>query len=246
MTREEALALYRPIRASVRRILKDAVGVCNQSDLKRAAKALGLWRNAKIVVPEEDGPVEMLSDIALFEPNQRGRRAFDEFLGKRALRLDAADAELAQRMAHAFFSLFRYAGPHESGGVWLENLLDGSRRIWLMDERMDEIAPSAGAFGMRIFDAGPFHVGFGIAAPTDHETAEFAVQGMKHSGRAPFRYSLAATLYGDCIHGLDYLAFEIDEAMFESFTTRFLSNESSIQPPIGSAPKGRGRARKEK
>ena len=111
---------------------------------------------------------------------------------------------------------------------------------------MEETAPSASAFGMRIFDAGPFYVGFGIAAPTDDETAEFAVQGIKHNGRAPFRYSLAATLYGDSIHGLDYFALEIDEAMFESFTTRFLSNESSIQPPIGSAPKGRGRARKAK
>ena len=75
MTREEAAALYHPIRASVRRILKDAVGVCNQSDLKRAAKALGLWVDEKIVLPEEKGPLEMLSDIALFEPNQRGRRA---------------------------------------------------------------------------------------------------------------------------------------------------------------------------
>jgi hypothetical protein len=246
MTREEALALYRPIRTSVRSILKEAVGVCTQSDLKRAAKALGLWVNEKIVVPEEVGPLEMLSDIALFEPNQRGRRAFDEFLGERALRLDAAEAELAQRMAHAFFSLFRYAGPHECGGVWLENLLDDSRRIWLMDERMEQTAPRAGAFGMRIFDAGPFYVGFGIAAPTDDETAEFAVQGMKHSGRAPFRHSFAATLYGDSIYGRDYLAVEIDEAMFESFTTRFISNEPSTQPPIGSTAKRRGRARKAK
>lgn len=126
----------------------------------------------------------MLSDIALFEPNQRGRRAFDEFLGGRAPRLDAADAELARRMRQAFFSLFRYAGPHESGGIWLENSLDDDKRLWLMDERMEETTPSAGAFGMRIFDAGPFYVGFGIAVPTDGETTEFAVQGMKHSGRA--------------------------------------------------------------
>jgi hypothetical protein len=202
--------------------------------------------NGEIVAPYEEGPVEMLSDIALFEPNQRGRRAFDEFLSERASRLGAADVELAQRMSHAFFSLFRFAGPHESGGVWLENLLDDSRRIWVMDERMEETAPSAGGFGMRIFDAGPFHVGFGIAAPTDNETAEFAVQGVKHSGRAPFRYSLAATLYGGSIHGLEYLALEIDEAMFESFTTRFLSNDASMQPSIGSAPNGRGRTRKAK
>lgn len=246
MTRDEALAIYRPIRASVRRILKEAVDVCNQSDLKRAAKALGLWANEKIVLPEEDGPVEMLSDIALFERNQRGRRAFDVFLNERAAKLNAADAALARRMAHALFSLFRYADPHESSGVWLENLLDDNKRLWLMDKRMEETAPSAGVFGMRIFDAGPFYVGFGIAAPTDEETAEFAVQAMKHSGRSPFRYTLAETLYGDAIHGIDDLVLEIDDAALESFVTRFLSDGSSTQPPIGGAPKPRRRARKAK
>jgi hypothetical protein len=54
MTREEALALYHPIRASVRRILKEAFRVCNQSDFKRAAKLLGLWVNEKIVLPKDN------------------------------------------------------------------------------------------------------------------------------------------------------------------------------------------------
>src|SRR5271165_2854221 len=57
----------------------------------------------------------MLSDIALFEPNQRGRRAFDVFLAAKARQLDAADFELAQRMGKAFFSLFRCSARHEFG-----------------------------------------------------------------------------------------------------------------------------------
>ena len=69
MTRDKALALYRPIRASVRRILSAAISDCTQSDLMRAAKQLGLWRDRKIFLPEDDVAAEMLSDIALFEPN---------------------------------------------------------------------------------------------------------------------------------------------------------------------------------
>ena len=61
MTREEALAMYRPIRASVRRILSSAISVCNQSDLMRAAKPLGLWAGGKIVLPEDDEAAEMLA-----------------------------------------------------------------------------------------------------------------------------------------------------------------------------------------
>jgi len=74
MTRDEALMLYRPIRAAIRRVLSAAVPVCNQADLTRAAKQLGLWAEGKIFLPEGGKAAEMLSDIALFEANQRGRR----------------------------------------------------------------------------------------------------------------------------------------------------------------------------
>ena len=135
----------------------------------RAAKQLGLWADGKIVLPEgEEAPAAMLSDIALFEPNQRGRRAFDVFLGPKASELDAGDSELAQRMGDAFFSLFRFSARHEVAGVWLEDLLAGDRKLWLMDESMETSASTTGAFGMRAFDAGEFHVGFGIAVVRRH------------------------------------------------------------------------------
>ena len=63
MTREEALALYHPIRASVRRILSAAISVCNRSDFMRVAKQLGLWVEGTIALPEGDQAADMLSDI---------------------------------------------------------------------------------------------------------------------------------------------------------------------------------------
>jgi hypothetical protein len=155
MTRDEALALYRPIRATIRRIVSLAVPVCDGADFMRAAKQLGLWADGTIVCPDENA-ANMLGDVALFEPNQRGRRAFDRFLSGRARELDAADFELAQRMGKAFFSLFRCMGKHETAGVWLDDLLDGNRRLWLMDEAVEATAPMGTTFGMRLFDAGAF------------------------------------------------------------------------------------------
>ena len=134
------MATYRPIRASVRRILSSAISACNHSDFMRAAKQLGLWADGKIALPEGTEAVEMLSDIALFEPNQRGRRAFDTFLGGKALALEAADVELARRMSDAYFSLFRISALHEAAGVWLEDLLAGNRKLRLMDESMEKSA----------------------------------------------------------------------------------------------------------
>jgi hypothetical protein len=235
MTRDEALTLYHPIRASVRRILSAAVAVCTQSDIMRAAKQLALWRDGVISLPEDDVAAEMLSDLALFEPNQRGRRAFDVFLGGKARKLDAADFELAKRMETAFFSLFRCAARHEVAGIWLEDLLNDNRRIWLMDEGMEASAPAEGAFGMRIFEAGDFHVGFGIVALSDEETTEFSIQGVTRNGRTPFRHSLAATLYGDGLYGSDLLSPELDGA-FTYALAELIDPRAGSRGVIGAQP----------
>jgi len=246
MTREEALAMYRPIRASARRILSSAISTCNRSDFMRAAKQIGLWVDGKIVLPEGDEAAEMMSDIALFEPNQRGRRAFDVFLAPKAGQLEAVDFELARRMGDAFFSLFRFSTRHEVAGVWLEDLLAGNRRLWLMDESMEGSAATSDAFGMRVFDAGEFHVGFGIAAQSDDETTEFSVEGVARNGRTPFRHSLAVTLYGDSLSGRTPLSLEAEEA-FTSLLRKVIESGASSRRPVGAGPTlQRVRARKHK
>ena len=239
MTRDEALATYRPIRASVRRILSAAISACNQADFMRAAKQLGLWTDGKIVLADGDEATEMLSDIALFEPNQRGRRAFDTFLGGKALRLDSPDVEMARRMGDAFFSLFRVKARHDVAGVCLEDLLADNRKLWLMDETMEASAPSDTAFGMRVFDAGEFHVGFGIAVPSDDETTEFTVESIERNGRTPFRHSLAVTLYADSLRAHAPLlsdpedAFTLLSAVIESETGPRKQSASKATPPRG-------------
>lgn len=81
-----------------------------------------------------------------------------------------------------------------------------------MDESMEASASKDVAFGMRVFDAGEFHVGFGIAAPSDDETTEFSVEGVARNGRTPFRHPLAVTLYGDSLSGRTPFSLEAEEA----------------------------------
>jgi hypothetical protein len=54
-----------------------------------------------------------------------------------------------------------------------------------MDESMEASALMNGAFSIRVFDAGDFYVGFGIAVPPDAEATEFSVAGVAHNGRTP-------------------------------------------------------------
>ena len=134
------LARYDPIRASIQRVLKLAEGSCAKADWARAMKHVAPW--AEPAALAEASAPEMLTDIALFEPNQRGRRVFDRFLSDKASqRLSAPDFALAQRMAGAVFSIFRVAERHEAAGLWLEDMLRGDRRLWLVDRSFEARAP---------------------------------------------------------------------------------------------------------
>ncbi len=193
MTREEALAVYHPIRASVRRILSAAISACNQADLMRAAKQLGLWADGKIVLPEDDEAAEMLADVALFEPNQRGRRAFDTFLGGKALNSRLAISNWPDERATRSFPCFDSARATRSpvfGSKTFWPAIGGSgswTRAWRRPLRRMSLS-------VRVFDAGEFHVGFGIAAPSDDETTEFSVEGVARNGRTPFPPGMSRSL----------------------------------------------------
>lgn len=99
MTRDEVLSQYDPIRAGIRHVLDLATKACSAADLNRAVKQIAPW--AETVEAITDKGVEMMADIALFEPNQRGRRAYNRFLEQKAQELAAADRALAQSMANA-------------------------------------------------------------------------------------------------------------------------------------------------
>ena len=179
-------------------MLKAAVSTCGDADWKRAAKQLGFWANGRIEV-EEEGQIDMVADIALFEPNQRGKRAYDRFLVTQARKLDPADLDLAHRMARARFSIFRMIDRHELAGVWVEDVLNELERIWILDEGLEASAPPGLEFGLRVFDAGEFYAGFGIVVPAEEEITEICMQARSRGDRLPVRHSLAATLYADAI-----------------------------------------------
>jgi hypothetical protein len=179
-------------------VLKAAEGSCAKADWTRAMKHVAPWAEPQALA---GGPApEMLTDVALFEPNQRGRRVFDRFLADKAPSLGAADFTLAQCMAGAFFSIFRLAERHEAAGLWLEDMLrGGDRRLWLVDRSFEARAPEGAVFGMRLFEAEAFHAGFGNIVPVDGDMLDFCV-GAAEAGRPmPVRHSLAAKLYGDVL-----------------------------------------------
>jgi hypothetical protein len=223
LTRKDLLSQYRFMRLAVRRITSLAVEACSKTDMTRAAKQLLIWTGQGMPAIEDDETVAMLCDIALFEPNQRRRLAFDTFYHGNGQHIEDSDRALAAAMTATRFSLFCGAGKHEVAGVWLVDILDADRRLWVMDESLEKSLPPGTIFGMRLFDAGRFYMGCGIIVEPDEETIQMCVASQRSSGRHPFRHSLAATLYGDELRTRRPPGPEQDrliEALMNSFGSR--------------------------
>jgi hypothetical protein len=180
------------MRAAIQRILARAPDACSKADFKRAAKSLDLLVEGQIAV-EADDEVAMLIDVALFEPNQRGNRVFDRFVSAGNLREE--DDALARRMAGDVFTALQVNEPHEAGGLWCTDLLNDKRRIWLMDEGLSASARIGSGLFMRLFDAGPFHAGFGIIVPCSDEGTHALLTAERPRDLLPNTRRLAPFIY---------------------------------------------------
>lgn len=192
MTREDILSTYQPIREAVIHVLKASSESLSRADLQRAVRWLG-GADGKLPVAEEED-VNFVIDLALFEPNQRARRAFDRFLAQAPDRLSPAEAAVAVQMGSARFSIFGVVERHPAAGLWLDDLLH-PQRLWLVDLALERTAQIGMTVAMRLFEAGSFHVGFGlVVVPDDDEVAE-AIAIQQASGQPCYREPLAARLY---------------------------------------------------
>src|SRR5690349_4570835 len=100
----------------------------------------------------------------------------------------------AAGMARSTFSLFRVVERHPVAGIRLDGLLH-SRRVWLVDRSLKRTAVNGIVLGLRLFDAGPFHVALGpVVQPAEQEVEE-ALWMQQTAGRPCFREPLAARLY---------------------------------------------------
>lgn len=189
-TREEVLDTYHPLRAAVQRVLAAAPSACTRADLARAAALLGIDP-----ATTEARERLFLTDLALFQPNARGTRPYDRFLKAAAKRLPPEDQEVARLMGDGFFSILRVAGRHPGAGLWLDDLARGGGRLWLVDESLEQSVQDGVPLAGRLFDAGPFHAGFGIFVPLEDEAASLLLDVGRATGAPLPGHRLAATIY---------------------------------------------------
>lgn len=235
MIRDDVLARYRPLRAAIQRVLRDAPQACTKADLRRAMSWIAPWADESQLAGDM---LDMMMDIALFEANPRGQRAFDRCLKRKSKSLSGEDSELAGNMGRAWFSLFRVGEWHHAAGLWLQDILDGDRRFWLMDEGLEASAKPNLIFGVRLFDAGPFHASFGIITQPGDELLGACLAAKARRVPLTLPLPLAAMAYAE------HLAEDVpdnDEEydVLAGLAELLMSHPSSLIENEGSAPRRR-------
>ena len=196
MTRDELMTSYDTIRASAQEIVALSGRSVGERDMKRAADQLGVLAGGKFMIAEDGPGLRMIYDTVLFERNEKGVRPFDRFLAGPARSLPKEALALASRLGQAFFSLFRFSAKHDIVGLWIEDILDNDRRIWIISINLEDHDDPHEVFGMRIMDTGEFHIVLGPIALSTDEIAIDCTTAIKALGRLPFERPLSVAIYG--------------------------------------------------
>lgn len=174
MTRDEALGLYPPVSAGIQRVFKAAAGVCSRSDWTRAAKHLGAGSEGTIVVAD-DSTINMIADVALFEPDRNGRRPYDGFSRDRPASSRRRTATSPRAWQGLLLGLPGHRPPRSRGRLGRGR---HEREPAHLDPRRRAREIGAGRPDVRDapLRAGAFHAGFSIVIPVEAEYAGFLAE----------------------------------------------------------------------
>lgn len=213
-----AAAGYPAVRGAFNRALNACVRRLSAADFAMAEEILELNEPQSFETEDLGANVQvLLTDTALFsrpgEPLARlgRRRAIDRLAPKVPAKRDPLMAIVAQRLPHAFFSVFEVARLHPEGGVLVKDLLDGGRVLRLMDEAIAASTQPGRLFAARFIDLGPWLAGFGIAfALRRSEAAAILIALSHHGSLAEKRDSLHELVYAARIHHADLVVIALE------------------------------------
>jgi hypothetical protein len=230
---------YQAAREAFQRALRACEAKLTAADRAAAVGILGL----DAFTAMDDDIVLPFADTCLYsrpgDPFVRGRarRPVDRIVPKLKLKGDPLAAAIAERLPHAFFSVFEIVDADPSGRVTVKDLIDGGRRLEIMDIALANSTERGVTFAGRFVDLGPWHVGFGVVEVLRKSEAAAIVIAVSHSGDlAEKRDALHELVYSCRIHDEDLvmhalepmilalsMAIDMSDVGVEEFVSQFAS-----------------------
>ncbi len=230
---------YQAVREALQRVLSACVAKLTDADRAWAEDILDIDVFTKL----EDETADYFLDTCLYsrpgDPFERGRarRPVDRIAPKLKLKGDPLAAGIAERLPHAFFSVFEITEIERGGCVTVKDLIDGGRRLEIMDNALAASGERGLVFAGRFVDLGAWHAGLGIVVTLKKSEAAAIVIASLHSGDlAEKREGLHEPVYSSRIHGEDLvmhalqplilamaMAIDLSDVGVEEFASQFTS-----------------------
>lgn len=155
--------LYQGYAAARGAILTGASKRIPAASAASQARALGLWDGKNPAVATE-AQLALLLDLGVFDPVGGHSRALDREARMNPPPPGSEAALVLDALHHTRITLFRVAGPHPQGGVWIDDLLR-DQQVHLWDAGLAREGFVGVGFGGRLMPMGDFEMTCGVLAP---------------------------------------------------------------------------------
>jgi hypothetical protein len=167
MSRDEILTRYHHLRAIGTRHHTEALKFLSRAAILEQARRLGLARG-KTLVAESMDELTLAFDLVIHTARLGHSRAIDRYARAAQLQPGSDELVMLEAMRQARFSVWRVERRHEVAGLIVQDLLR-QNQAWLVDEALEQSAPTGMAMATRLCTPDAFAMTSGIIVPVDRE-----------------------------------------------------------------------------
>ena len=154
--------IYQAYAAARSAILTGASKRIPAASAASQGRALGLW-DGKTPSVSSDAQIALLLDLGIFAPVGEHKPALEREVRMNPAAPGSEAARVLNALQHTRITLFRVAGPHPEGGVWVEDLLRGMP-VHLWDAGLARPGQEGTGFGGRLMPLDGFEMTCGVLA----------------------------------------------------------------------------------
>jgi len=179
MSRKQAIARYRHLRAVSKQHFGAALGFIAKPVMMEYARKLGVVHDNTIML-DDVGDFAYVYDLALYTAKEGRSRAIDRY-ARSIHPAPGSDEEITLRAAQAArFAVWLVEGRHDTAGL---NIFDVAREqtVRLMDEGFEATLPTGVLFASRLQPVDDFVMTTGAAVPLDGSMFKDCLSGLPWS-----------------------------------------------------------------
>jgi hypothetical protein len=176
--RADVLARYRHLRATNRRLQRDAVAFLSQDAVSLQVRRLGLAFGRTQGLDQRDAPTFAFDllleagdliyavDLALHTAGPGRSRPIDRYARMTRSSPDSDEALMLMAMRNSSFAVIRVERVHAVAGLVVTDV-HRQKEIWLVDEAMERTIPRGMVIATRLLTTESFSMTAGVALPLD-------------------------------------------------------------------------------